>query len=80
MDKEITYREVNADVVDTMTKTGPMYYLCLLLAACGFVVFWLIPWVYQIYYGQGVTGLNTPSFWGVYLTNFVFWIGISHSG
>ncbi|MBI5235948.1 MAG: polysulfide reductase NrfD, partial [Deltaproteobacteria bacterium] len=46
----------------------------------GFVVFWLIPWVYQIYYGQGVTGLNTPSFWGVYLTNFVFWIGISHSG
>jgi len=30
--------------------------------------------------GLGVTGLTRPTFWGVYITNFVFFIGISHAG
>lgn len=30
--------------------------------------------------GVGVTGLNRPVFWGVYMVNFVFFIGISHAG
>ena len=30
--------------------------------------------------GIGVTGLNRPVFWGFFMTNFVFWIGISHAG
>ena len=31
-------------------------------------------------HGIGVTGINWPVFWGFYITNFVFWIGISHAG
>jgi molybdopterin-containing oxidoreductase family membrane subunit len=27
-----------------------------------------------------VTGLNVPVYWGLYITNFVFFIGISHAG
>ena len=38
------------------------------------------PGCYQMYYGIGVTGINWPVFWGFYITNFVFWIGISHAG
>ncbi len=34
----------------------------------------------QFKYGLGVTGLNSPIFWGVYITNFVFFIGVSHAG
>jgi Ni/Fe-hydrogenase subunit HybB-like protein len=34
----------------------------------------------QLRVGLAVTGLNRPIFWGVYLTNFVFFIGISHAG
>jgi Ni/Fe-hydrogenase subunit HybB-like protein len=34
----------------------------------------------QLLYGLGVTGLNRPVFWGLYMTNFVFFIGISHAG
>ncbi len=79
-DTKISYKEVNEDVVRTMTKTGMGYYAALAAAAGGFVGLWLLPWAYQIFTGQGVTGLNTPNFWGVYLTNFIFWIGISHSG
>ncbi len=35
---------------------------------------------YMLNKGVGVTGLNRPVFWGVFLVNFVFWIGISHAG
>ncbi|MBL7163669.1 MAG: polysulfide reductase NrfD [Anaerolineales bacterium] len=37
-------------------------------------------WVYQFVNGLGVTGMNRPVYWGVYLTNFVFFIGLAHSG
>src|SRR5262249_17402467 len=35
---------------------------------------------YQLYNGIGVWGLNSPVFWAFDITNFVFWIGISHAG
>jgi molybdopterin-containing oxidoreductase family membrane subunit len=34
----------------------------------------------QLRHGLGVTGLNTPEYWGIYIINFVFFIGISHAG
>ena len=37
-------------------------------------------WTRQIYEGLGVTGLKQPTMWAVYITNFVFWVGIAHSG
>ena len=30
--------------------------------------------------GLGVLGLNQPNGWGVFIVNFVFWIGIGHAG
>ncbi|HLC18751.1 MAG TPA: NrfD/PsrC family molybdoenzyme membrane anchor subunit [Thermodesulfobacteriota bacterium] len=78
--EQIPYEDVNADVVRTMTETGRLYYIFLFLSMAGVVVLWGLPWAYQIYTGQGVTGLQTPAFWGIYLANFIFWIGISHSG
>src|SRR5881398_2775839 len=48
---------------------------------CGFV--WSLAalvWAYQIYTGLHITGLTHPSMWGFYITAFVFWIGIAHSG
>ncbi len=37
-------------------------------------------WVFQLIYGLSITGLNEPIFWGIYIINFVFFIGISHAG
>lgn len=34
----------------------------------------------QLTIGLGITGLNRPVYWGVYITNFVFFIGLAHSG
>ncbi len=40
----------------------------------------LAAWAWQIYHGLGVTGLGVPIFWGTYIINFVWFIGISHAG
>src|SRR2546423_2917057 len=37
-------------------------------------------WYTQLRRGLSVTGLNVPVYWGLYITNFVFFIGISHAG
>lgn len=46
----------------------------------GVVGLGLAAWVRQYVLGLGVTGLNRPVYWGVYITNFVFFIGLAHSG
>lgn len=40
----------------------------------------ILAYTRQLIFGLGVTGLNRPVYWGVYLTNFVFFIGLAHSG
>jgi len=51
------------------------------VAVTGAIVAWaLFAWGYQILYGIGAAGITRPVFWGFYIVNFVFWIGISHAG
>ncbi len=62
-----------------LRKTGVRFYL--LCAILGVLVLWGVYAYYlQITEGLGVTGLGRPIYWGIYLTNFVFFIGISHAG
>lgn len=62
-----------------MRKPGPPFYFA--LAFLGAVIGWAaLCWVYQVQLGMGVSGLNHPVGWAVYITNFVFWVGIAHSG
>ena len=35
---------------------------------------------WELNQGIGVLGVNRPVYWGFFITNFVFWIGISHAG
>ncbi|MFQ5789126.1 MAG: NrfD/PsrC family molybdoenzyme membrane anchor subunit [Acidobacteriota bacterium] len=75
----LTYRQVNTELMETIKSPGPLYYLAVLLAFAGVLV-GVYSWWLQIYYGMGVTSLNNPVGWGIYITNFVFWVGIAHSG
>ena len=62
-----------------IAHTGPGFYW----AVAGLSVFILwgaIAYAVQFYQGLGVTGLQQPVSWGLYVTNFVFFIGISHAG
>lgn len=45
------------------------------------IIAWgVFAYIYQLRLGLGVTGLNRPVFWGLYIVNFVFFIGVSHAG
>ncbi|WP_298439376.1 NrfD/PsrC family molybdoenzyme membrane anchor subunit [Geobacter sp.] len=47
----------------------------------GGVVAWgLYAFGYMVSTDMSCTGLDRPVMWGVYIVNFVFWIGLSHSG
>lgn len=72
-------QRITDDLLRPLVHTSGKYYLT--VAVLGAVVLaGGVSWVYQMYYGIGLTGLNSPVFWGFYLVNFVFWIGISHAG
>jgi Ni/Fe-hydrogenase subunit HybB-like protein len=71
--------EQDAILFEPIRKTGKAFYLTLSILVA--VILWAA-WAYlhQYRYGLGITGLARPIFWGVYITNFVFFIGISHAG
>src|SRR5574341_964167 len=58
---------------------GPRYWLAvlMLLAVVGWGVFMYLR---QLLLGLGDTGMDRPTYWGVYMVNFIFFIGISHAG
>ena len=74
-----TPEQINRDLLRPLTRTSPRY---LIAAAClaALVVAAFFAFAYQVYNGIGVSGLRRPVFWAFYITNFVFWIGISHAG
>jgi molybdopterin-containing oxidoreductase family membrane subunit len=75
----LTYRDVADKVLRAMTRPGPIY--TVLLGLClSSVVAAGIAWLYQIETGIGVTIKNNPVGWALYITTFVFWVGIAHSG
>ena len=72
-------RKLSDDLLRPLLETTWRFYA--LVAVLGAIVLMgLGTWVYQMFNGFGVTGINNPIFWAFYITNFVFWIGISHAG
>src|SRR5262245_21915219 len=71
--------KINSDLLRLLRHTSGWFYL--LIAFLGGII--LIgggSWVYQMSNGLSVAGIKWPIFWAFYITNFVFWIGISHAG
>jgi Ni/Fe-hydrogenase subunit HybB-like protein len=72
-------REVNGLLLDSMTKVkGPMWIVGAVLGAM--VITMVAIWTYQMWFGLGVTGLNRPVMWALYIVNLVYFIGIGHAG
>jgi molybdopterin-containing oxidoreductase family membrane subunit len=71
---------MNAMVMDAMQSTSWKFWV--ISAFLGLVVLVCLfgAWGYMIMEGLGVAGVNRPSYWGIFLVNTVFWIGISHAG
>ncbi|MFO7495981.1 MAG: NrfD/PsrC family molybdoenzyme membrane anchor subunit [Desulfobacterales bacterium] len=76
---ELTYATIDQTILQTLEKPRPGYWLIVAVLGCGILV-GAACWLYQIFVGIGVGGQNNPVAWGTYLINFVFWVGIAHSG
>jgi len=76
---QLTQKQINEDLLSSVLGTPRWWW-----PALGFfVVVFLIgmsAFGYMLNQGVGVTGLNRPVFWGAFMVNFVFFIGISHAG
>lgn len=71
---------MNDMVMESMHVTSWKFWvvfgiLAFLVATC-----FVYAWGYLIANGLGVAGVMRPSYWGIFLVNTVFWIGISHAG
>lgn len=60
-------------------KSGRGFYWAVAILSV-FILWGALAYSVQFYSGLGVTGLHQPVGWGFYVTNFVFFIGISHAG
>lgn len=66
-------------LVEPLVKTTKGFYIFVGILLF-FVFLGVVAYLTQFWFGLGVTGLNRPVYWAFYITNFVFFIGISHAG
>jgi len=71
--------EVNRAILRPLSRPGRGWWALLAVAIAGMGL-GFGAWVFQVWKGIGVTGLMSPVGWGAYITTFVFWVGIAHSG
>ena len=77
--KTLGYKQINRDLLNGVFENTVRYWAIVLLL--GLIVLGAMSAAgFMVNRGIGVTGLNRPVFWGFFITNFVFWIGISHAG
>jgi molybdopterin-containing oxidoreductase family membrane subunit len=75
-----THTKVIADDLVRPLFSTTVWFYAVVLATGTVVAAGFTAWAYQMWYGIGLSGKRWPTFWALYLTNFVFWIGISHAG
>ena len=73
------HQQINRDLLRPLMHTSWRFYALVALPAA-LVLAGLVSWFTQMFFGFGISGIRWPIFWGFYVTNFVFWIGISHAG
>lgn len=77
--RPLTATEINRDLLRSILDTPKWFwpvvgFLAMIVLAAAITI------GVMINTGLGITGLNRPVVWGFFITNFVFWIGISHAG
>lgn len=67
------------NIIQPLKTYGRGYHIITVVLG-GIVFIGFLAWINQLISGLGVTGMKNSVNWGVYFTNFVFFIGISHAG
>jgi len=75
----MSYAKINTDILRALQPPGFLYFGSLVLVLIVLVIGGYA-FSQQVQFGLGVAGYKHPILWGIYITNFVFWVGIAHSG
>ena len=75
----LTPKQVNQELLGSVLSTPIWWFvvvilLAIVVAGAGSAIGLMLN------KGLGITGLSRSVFWGFMITNFVFWVGISHAG
>ena len=76
---QLTQKQINEDLLSSVLHTPRWWWPAVIVTGIIFLT-GMGAFGYMLNQGVGVTGLNRPVFWGAYMVNFVFFIGISHAG
>jgi len=73
--------EIDRDeiLIKPVESAGKNYYITVFILGA-IILLAVIAYIYQLNAGLTVTGMSRQVFWGIYITDFVFFIGISHAG
>lgn len=75
-----TFADVNQDVAAPLERFPTQkWWLCFAVALLCFLIGASVA-AEMFQEGLGILGLNQPNGWGVFIVNFVFWVGIGHAG
>ncbi len=75
LDQVYTNRKLLNGQLDTPKWWAPTVTILGIVVVLGLIVI-----AVMINKGLGMTGLARPVYWGLFITTFVFWVGISHAG
>ncbi len=75
----LTYTKTDTELLNTLQAPSKGYWIALSILVIGLLI-GAYGWGTQIFYGMGMSGKNNPVGWALYITTFVFWVGIAHSG
>src|SRR6266581_1455959 len=75
----LTYDNVTRAIARTLGNPGQGYYV-LLGSAVTLLGIGIVCLLFLLRYGMGMAGYSMPTYWAIYITCFVFWVGIAHSG
>jgi len=76
---QLTYGNINDKVVSSLEPPGRSWMISMVVIF-GALSMGVFAWIIQIIHGLEWSGINNSISWGVYIANFVFWIGIGHGG
>jgi len=76
---------LKVDLADKKKLINPLFqisgrYVLIVLVLLAVVGFGFLLYVQQVQEGLAVTGMNRPVYWGLYMVNFIFFIGVSLAG
>ena len=66
------FEKVKDSVVQSSSKTKGGLAVLAVLTVVG-----VAAWIYQLFVGLGVTGMNNATSWGLYIALFMFFVGLS---